>query len=146
MKKAKEITEVLEVQTVQSKQTTDVTTMAEASYTLVLPKRTPIRDTGFRLPEIVVPSRMTIGQKDSTGALRPLPKGADGRELVPVSIGNNRFVVWNDVLQGNIIAEQERCDKNGLGIQVYVVMGENFKVDANLEWICSRNGGLKVNA
>ena len=146
MKKNNAITQSQEaLQTVEA-QTTEIQTteVHEANYSIVLPKRNPIRDSGFTLPAVTTPTRLVVGRRDANGNEMPLPKSGD-RELIPISMGNNRFVQWLDTFQGNLEMEQERLDKLGIGIQIYQVEGEQFKLDANLEWTASR-GGLKANA
>lgn len=116
-------------------------TTVDHSDWLKLPYTKPVFDTGWTLPTIETPSKLTIDIK----AGNSIPKSKDDREFIPIRMDDHRFVQWNDTLQGNLQAEQERCTKQGLGIQIFVIEEGNIFINPNLDWTCSR-AGLKVNS
>ena len=122
-------------------QPTELAPIIDHSGWFKLPYAKPVFDSGWTLPVIETPSKLTIDIKAGNN----LPKSKDDREFVPIRMDRHRFVQWSDVLQGNLQSEQERCEKQGLGIQIFVVEKGHVFVDPNLEWTCSR-AGLKVNA
>ena len=105
---------------------------------LVLPERKPLFDSGFTLPSITEPSKLSFDSVVSSA--NQLDAEGNQREFVPIRMGNHRFVQWLDTLEGNLRAEQARLDKQGNGVQIYVVMEGNFFIDPNLEWTVSRKG------
>jgi hypothetical protein len=120
---------------------TALSEITDHSGWLKLPYMKPVFDSGWTLPVIDTPSKLTIDIKAGNN----LPKSKDDREFVPIRMDDHRFVQWSDVLQGNLLSEQERCEKQGLGIQIFVVEEGNIFIDPNLDWICSR-AGLQVNS
>jgi hypothetical protein len=107
----------------------------------VIAKEKPVREHNFRLPVVTTPTAL------SSVAIAKVTANTvnKGRNIAILSLGADRFRMWNDEFQGALEMEQERLDAAGVGIKIYKEVGDNIELDKSLEFT-SDGRKLTVNA